>query len=211
MSGHEVFIEVNSLGKNLLTDMLLRMIESAEDYHSWSLSDQDGARVIKLIRHKQRIICSSFAFQLNKHFAEFESGTAPASTQQGSPDWQKLGLSGASANVEIAELQGITSRYGDAFRDFDRSILKRLQACVKRSRASIYENPLQIKRLCESFQYAIASLNLEINYKIALYHLFADRFIEALGPFYRRIDQFMLDHGKNRASIPAATTTCSRS
>lgn len=193
ISGQDVFTEVSSLSKKLISEMLVRMIESAEDYHSWSLSDEDGARVIKLIRHKQRIICSSFTFQLNKYFNEFKANRdSPAQEKDGS-DWQNLGIPGA--NVEVNELQNIASRYGEAFRDFDRAILKRLQACIKRSRASIYDNPLQVKRLCESFQYAIDSLNLEVSFKIALYHLFADRFIEALGPLYRRIDRLMLDRG----------------
>ena len=195
ISGQDVYTEVSSLSKKLISEMLVRMIESAGDYHSWSLSDQDGARVIKLIRHKQRIICSAFTFQLNKYFNEFKANRdSPAQEKDGS-DWQSLGIPGANANVEINELQNIASRYGEAFREFDRAILKRLQTCIKRSRASIYDNPLQVKRLCESFQYAIDSLNLEVSFKIALYHLFADRFIEALGPFYRRIDRLMLDYG----------------
>ncbi|MDH3387903.1 MAG: DUF1631 domain-containing protein, partial [Gammaproteobacteria bacterium] len=195
ISGHDAYADISSLSKKLITELLLCMIESAGDYHGWSLSDQDGARVVKLIAHKQRIICSSFTFQLNRHFSEFKTSDGSSSQDQGARDWQKLGLSSANAGVEINELKAITARYGDAFKEFDRTILKRLQACLKRSRASIYENPLQVKRLCESFQYAIDALNLELNYKIALYHLFADRFIEALGPFYRRIDQTLLGHG----------------
>jgi len=195
ISGEDIFTEVSTLSKKLITELLVRMIESAEDYHSWSLSDQDGARVIKLIRHKQRIICSSFTFQLNKHFTEFRINQESPAAEKGLHDWNNLGIPSANANVEINELQSIASRYGEAFKEFDRAILKRLQACIKRSRASIYDNPLQVKRLCESFQYAIDSLNLEVNYKIALYHLFADRFIESLGPFYRRIDRLMLDYG----------------
>ena len=195
LSGQDVYADISSLGKKLITELLLRMIESAADYHSWSLSDQDGARVVKLITHKQRIICSSFTFQLNKNFSEFKSSDPTLSQEKNARDWQKLGLSGANATVEINELKEITARYSEAFKEFDRTILKRLQACIKRSRASIYENPLQVKRLCESFQYAIDSLNLEVNYKIALYHLFADRFIESLGPLYRRIDQALLEQG----------------
>jgi len=195
ISGQDVFAETSSLSKKLITAMLVRMIESAGDFHSWSLSDQDGARMIKLIKHKQRIICSAFAFQMNKHFSDFKSANSSQSGEKGAADWQRLGLSGADATAETNELQEITQRYGEAFKEFDRAILKRLQTCIKKSRASVYENPLQVKRLCESFQYAIDSLNLELNYKIALYHLFADRFIEALGPTYRRIDQFLSDSG----------------
>ncbi|MGB5327407.1 MAG: DUF1631 family protein [Gammaproteobacteria bacterium] len=196
-------MEITSLSKKLITEMLVRMIESAVDYHSWSLSDQDGARMIKLVKHKQRIICSSFSFQLNKHFAEFKSDNESVSREKGARDWQILGL-GANGTAETDVLQEITTRYNDAFKEFDQTILKRLQACIKRPRASIYENPLQVKRLCESFQYAIDSLNLEVNYKIALYHLFADRFIESLGPLYRRIDRALIDHGM-LAEIPTAS------
>jgi len=195
ISGQDVFAEISSLSKKQITDLLLRMIESAADYHSWSLSDEDGARATKLIKHKQRIICSSFTFQLNKHFSEFKSANNSPGTEKNARDWQTLGISSANGTVETNELQGITSRYGDAFKEFDRTILKRLQTCIKRPRASIYESPLQVKKLCEAFQYAIDSLNLETSYKIALYHLFADRFIEALGPFYRRIDQILFDYG----------------
>ncbi len=195
ISGQDVFAEISSLSKKQITYMLQRMIESAEDYHSWSLSDEDGARVVKLIKHKQRIICSAFTFQLNKHFSEFKSGSNSPKTEKTAREWQPLGISSANGTVEINELQQITSRYSEAFKEFDRTILKRLQTCIKRPRASIYESPLQVKRLCEAFQYAIDSLNFEVSYKIALYHLFADRFIEALGPFYRRVDQILLDYG----------------
>jgi len=194
ISGEDVFAEITSLSKKSITEMLVRMIESAEDYHSWSLSDQDGTRMIKLIKHKQRIICSSFSFQLNKHFAEFKSDTESVSREKGARDWQIIGL-GVNGTTETDVLQEITARYSDAFKVFDQAIVKRLQACIKRTRASIYENPLQVKRLCESFQYAIDALNMEVNYKIALYHLFADRFLEALGPLYKRIDQALIDYG----------------
>ena len=195
ISGEDAFAETSSLSKKLITAMLVRMIESAGSYHGWSLSDQDGARMVKLIKHKQRIICSAFWFQMKKHFSDFKSSNQASSKGKGAGDWQRLGLSGETETVEIDELKAITSRYSEAFEEFDRAILKRLQTCIKKSRASIHENPLQVKRLCESFQYAIDSLNLEVNYKIALYHLFADRFIEALGPTYRRIDQFLFDSG----------------
>ena len=195
ISGEDAFAETSSLSKKLITAMLVRMIESAGSYHGWSLSDQDGTRMVKLIKHKQRIICSAFWFQMKKHFSDFKSSNQASSKGKGAGDWQRLGLSGATETVEIDELKAITSRYSEAFEEFDRAILKRLQTCIKKSRASIYENPLQVKRLCESFQYAIDSLNLEVNYKIALYHLFADRFIEALGPTYRRVDQFLFDSG----------------
>jgi hypothetical protein len=203
ISGEDVFAEITSLSKKMITEMLQRMIESAQDYHSWSLSDEDGSRMIKLVRHKQRIICSSFSFQLNRHFSGFKTATEPLSDELGARTWQRLGLSGANDASESDQLQAITSRYSEAFKEFDRSILKRLQACIKKPRASIYENPLQVKRLCESFQYAIDSLNLEASYKIALYHLFADRFIESLGPFYRRIDRLLIEYGM-MPSIPAA-------
>lgn len=203
ISGQDVFAEIASLSKKHTTEMLQGMIESGANYHSWSLSDKDGARLIKLIKHKQRIICSSFTFQLNKQFSEFKSGHGSAEAAKDTRDWKRLGLSSAAAAGEITELQDITSRYAEAFKEFDRAILKRLQACIKRSRASIYENPLQVKRLCETFQYAIDGLNLEVNYKIALYQLFADRFIEALGPFYRRIDQKLLNCGMLKDIPPA--------
>ncbi|MCP4390907.1 MAG: hypothetical protein GY802_21605, partial [Gammaproteobacteria bacterium] len=161
ISGQDVFAEISSLSKKQITDMLQRMIESAEDYHSWSLSDEDGARVVKLIRHKQRIICSSFTFQLNKHFSEFKTSSNSPKTEKAAREWQTLGISSANGAVETNELQEITARYSNAFKDFDRTILKRLQTCIKRPRASIYESPLQVKRLCEAFQYAIDSLNLE--------------------------------------------------
>lgn len=192
-SGQDAFVGAANLAKKLTTNLLLRMIETSDDYRGWGLSDQDGARLMELIKQKQNMICSSFAFQLKQDFFEFKAGQEDA--DKTSAQWQHLGLSGEDHRSEVAELQEIVNRYSEAFREFDRSIIKRLQACIKRQRAAIYENPVQVKRLCESFQYSIDGLNLETQNKIALYHLFADRFVETLGPMYERIDRFLLDCG----------------
>lgn len=176
-----------------MTDMLVRMIQSAQDYHNWGPTDDDAADLVKLIKHKQRIICSSFVFQLNRNFADFKAADGSQSDEKGRHDWQQLGLSAANDSAEIEELERITDRYRAAFKDFDRNLLKRLQACVRRPRANIYENPLQVKRLCESFRYAIDSLDLKPDLKIALYQLFADRFVESLGPLYRSIELYLLE------------------
>jgi hypothetical protein len=194
-TGHDAYAEVATVSKKLTNEMLVRMVESAADYHDWSLSDDDSARLVKLIKHKQRIICSTFAFQLNRHFAEFKAVDGALAQDGSLKNRERPELSGANANGESEALETITARYGDAFTAFDNSILKRLQACIRRSRANRYENPLQVKQLCESYRYAIDSLNLEVADKLALYQLFADRFIDALGPLYRRIDQLLLDHG----------------
>lgn len=190
-SGEEVFLDISELSKALVTDTLVRMIKGADDYHGWSLSDPDATRVVNLIKGKQRIICSSFDFQLRKHFEDFRTGGAEKSAR----DRQQTELDGATKTIETKQLQDITDQYQDAFKEFDRTILKRLQACIKRPRASVYENPLQVKNLCESFQYAIDGLNLQVNCKVALYRLFADRFIELLGPLYCRIDRVLLEQG----------------
>ncbi len=196
-SGKDAFLGVASLGKKMVTDMLLRMIEGAADYHGWSLSDKDGKRVVKLLKQKQRSVCSSFALQMKQHFAEFLSADG-ANSEKAAAEWKPDG-----PKAEIDELQEITRRYAEAFREFDRSILKRLQACLKRPRASIYENPLQVKRLCESLRHAIDDLDLETDCRIAIYQLFADRFIEALGPLYRRVDRYLLDCGMLPEQPPA--------
>jgi len=194
-SGHDAFAEAASLSKKLIGEMLVRMVESAEDYHDWGLSEQDSARLVNLIKHKQRIICSSFAFQLKQHFAEFKAADGSQSQDRSLHDWKRIGLPGSNDDIEITELVAITTRYDGAFKEFDRCILKRLQACTRRARANMYENPLQVKQLCASFRYAVDSLDLDVSFKLALYQLFADRFIESLGPLYRRIDQLLFDRG----------------
>ena len=201
--GLDVFAEVASVSKKLISEMLVRMIKSSADYNNWSLSDTDGARLRTLIKHKQRIICSSFSYQLNRSFSEFKSADGSQSQDRSLHDWKRLGLSTDSDNAEIVELEKIIIRYAEAFKDFDDSIVKRLQACIRRSRANRYENPLQVKQLCEALRYAIDNLNLEVSNKLALYQLFADRFIESLGPMYRHIDKLLLDHGM-LPDIPAA-------
>jgi hypothetical protein len=195
-TGHDAYAEVGTVSRKLINEMLVRMIESAADYRDWNLSDDDGARLVKLIRHKQRIICSTFAFQLNRHFAEFKGADGAQAQDDSLKNQERSGLSAADAsNSELEALEQITARYGDAFKAFDSCIVKRLQACIRRSRANRYENPLQVKQLCAAYRYAIDSLNLELADKLALYQLFADRFIDALGPLYRHIDQLLLDNG----------------
>ena len=202
-TGHDGYAEVATVSKKLTNEMLVRMIESAADYHDWSLSDDDGARLVKLIKHKQRIICSTFAFQLNRHFAEFKAPDGAQTQDDSLKKREQAELSDTNASNESEALEQITHRYADAFKAFDTCIVKRLQACIRRSRANRYENPLQVKQLCESYRYAIESLNLEVSDKLPLYQLFADRFIDALGPLYRRIDQLLLDHGM-LPDMPAA-------
>ena len=192
-TAQDAFVGAANLGQKLTTNLLQQMIEGSADYRGWGISDNQGARMMKLIMQKQRVICSAFAFQLKQDFFEFKAAHEDADKQ--AARWQHIGLSGSGLRAEIAELQEIVNRYSEAFREFDRSILKRLQACTRRPRAAIYENPLQVKRLCESFQYAIDDLGLETQDKIALYHLFADRFIDKLGPVYERIDRYLLDSG----------------
>ncbi|MCP4333303.1 MAG: DUF1631 domain-containing protein [Gammaproteobacteria bacterium] len=196
-SGRDVFAEVANVSKKLIADRLVRMIESAGDYQGWTLADEDAAKLIKLIRHKQRIINSSFAFQLKRNFSEFNSEfKSEFKSEKDTPE-------AGGGKAEIDAMESIVARYDEAFRDFDRNILKRLQACIKRSRAHIYDNPLQVKRLCESFAYAINCLDLETHHRLALLQLFADRFIESLGPFYRQIDHLLLDHGMLPDIAPA--------
>jgi hypothetical protein len=203
-TGHDAYAEVTTVSRKLTSEMLARMIESAADYRDWSLSDEDGARLVKLINHKQRIICSTFAFQLNRHFEDFKPADGAKAQEDSLKNRERPELSGTNANSgELEALDQITARYGDAFKAFDRCIVKRLQVCIRRSRANRYESPLQVKQLCESYRYAIDSLNLEVADKLALYQLFADRFIDALGPLYRRIDQLLLDHGM-LPDMPAA-------
>jgi len=194
-SGQETYREAASLSKKLITKMLVRMIESAGNYHSWKLSDKDGASLVKLIQRKQRMICSAFSDQLKKNFNDFNAADKTIAAISNTGNSKKLGLVGASNACETDEMQNISSRYQQAFEEFDKTLLKRLQHCVKRSRAHKLDNPIQVKRLCEAFQYSIDSLNLEVDSKLALYHLFADRFIEALGPFYRKIDHLLLENG----------------
>ena len=195
ISGQDIFTDVAGISKKLIAERLVRMIEGASDYHDWSLSGEEETGLVKLIQHKQRIICSSFAFQLKRNFSDFKSDSNGSSTDSSKPDSQNPEIAGVGDKTEIDEMENIAARYGEAFKEFDRSILKRLQACIKRPRARTYDNPLQVKRMCESFRHAIDSLKLETGDKLALYQLFTDRFIESLGPLYRQIDLFLFEHG----------------
>ena len=202
LSGQDVYAEVTSLAKKRVTAMLARMIEGAADFRDWELPEAEATRLLKLLRHKQRVICSSFVFQQNRSFADFRSADASAADKS-LDDWRTLAASGPADNAEIKELKAIVSSYSEAFKAFDRSLLKRLQVCVRRPRASIQDNPLHIRNLLESFRYAIDSLELESSSRIALYRLFATRFIEALGPLYRTVDQFLIEHGMLPEMPPA--------
>ncbi len=196
MSAQDVFAETAGYSKKLIAERLVRMIESAGDYHDWDLSADKETQLVKLIQHKQRIICSSFAFQLKRNFSEFK-------TSDGSSERNDYWSASNCDKTELAEVESIAARYDEAFKDFDRNILKRLQTCIRRSRARLGDNPLQVKRMCESFHYALDSLDLESADKLALYRLFTDRFIESLGPLYRQIDLFLLGQGM-LPEIPAA-------
>ena len=50
VSGQDVFAEVTSLSKKRISEMLVRMIASAGDYRDWNLSDDQSARLVKLLK-----------------------------------------------------------------------------------------------------------------------------------------------------------------
>ena len=184
-----------SLCKKRVTAMLATMIAGSEQYHNWDLKADEAPRLCGQIQHKQRIICSSFVFQMNRFFSDFRQVEAGSEAEKSKPVWIELNESGVIDKAESEALDAIVERYRDAFRDFDRNLLKRLQTCVRRPRASIHDSPLQVRCLLESYRYAIDGLKLEPTQRIALYQLFAERFIEALGPLYRSVEQLMLDRG----------------
>ena len=86
------------------------------------------------------------------NFADFKAANDAQAQDDGVKNPQQAELSGANANSDSVTLEAITQRYGDAFKAFDSCILKRLQACIRRSRANRYfaEHPRCIERIIES-------------------------------------------------------------
>ena len=195
-SGKNVYAEVVDFSKQLVSERLVDMIENAYDFDGWDLSQKQADQLVKLLQHKQRIICSTFAFQLKNGFAELESAGSNDSDQ-------KRELPESIDSAEADEIESIAKRCKKTYGDSDRNIMKRLQACLKRPRASIYENPLQTRRLCESFHHAIDGLKLKSSGRLALYRLFDARFIALLGPLYRQVDNFLLERGMLPELAPA--------
>lgn len=193
-SGIEVYELIIDLCKDEMQAMLENMTESAKSFTDWTLPEPDSTRLSRQLADSKRIIKSSFAFQLEKDFADFKSIRKTRLHENDSTDWKLLGLVGADSSTEVEKLETIIGDFSRLYGNFYKTLIQRLQFCVSRTQAKIDENPMHVKRLCESFQNSIDSLNLESKYNLALYHLFASTILSNLGPIYRKIECSLLDH-----------------
>ncbi|MEE8366593.1 MAG: DUF1631 family protein, partial [Gammaproteobacteria bacterium] len=193
-SGIEVYELIIDLCKDEIQIMLENMIETAKSFAEWTLSDTDSTHLARQLFDKKRIIKSSFAFQLEKGFSDFKSIRKTRLHENDSTDWKALGLVGANSATEVEELETIIGDFSHLYGDFYKTLIQRLQFCLNRTRAEADENPMHVKRLCESFQNSIDSLNLETKYNLALYRLFASTTLVNLGPIYRKMERCLLDH-----------------
>ena len=193
-SGAEVYELIIDLCKDEIQIMLENMIETAKSFAEWTLSDTDSTHLAQQLFDKKRIIKSSFAFQLEKGFSDFKSIRKTRLHENDSTDWKALGLVGANSATEVEELETIIGDFSQLYGDFYQTLIQRLQFCLNRTRVEIDENPMHVKRLCESFQNSIDSLNLETKYNLALYRLFASTTLVNLGPIYRKMERCLLDH-----------------
>ena len=183
-----VYLEVARLTQKLGSEMLARMIEQSESYPHWNLSDWDRTCLIRLIRENKSLMCATFSAQLKAYFGEFRREIKAPKTM----GWHGQG---SESVIENERLREIAQQHQKSFKTITRNILKRLQTCVHRSRASAHENPIQINRFCEAFQITTHKLNLQLEYRLALYNLFSDHVIGVLNPLYQRIDRVLQSRG----------------
>ena len=85
-SANEVYAEAMSLCKKRVTAMLATMIAGSEQYHNWDLKADEAPRLCGQIQHKQRIICSSFVFQMNRFFSDFRQVEAGSEAEKSKPE-----------------------------------------------------------------------------------------------------------------------------
>ena len=183
-----VYLEAARLTQKLGNEMLARMIEQSESYPHWNLSDWDRTCLIRLIRENKSLMCATFSAQLKAYFGEFRREIKAPQAM----GWRNQG---SESVIENERLREIAQQHQKSFKKTTRSILKRLQICVRRSHANAHQNPVQVNRFCEAFQITTHRLNLQLEYRLALYNLFSDHFIGVLNPLYQRIDRVLQSRG----------------
>ncbi|MCP4188208.1 MAG: DUF1631 domain-containing protein, partial [Gammaproteobacteria bacterium] len=193
-NGSEIFEKVLNLNIQGIDLLLKDMFTKVSHSENWDLPEKESKRLITQIGKKKRIIKSSFVFQLKKNFTDFKAVRKTRLHENMSSDWLALGPVGDNERNETRELESMISRFEDRYNEYYQLTAKRLGHCVNRTRTELHDNPMHVKRLFQSFQYAIDSLGLETRHKISLYRLFANAVIEKLEPLYNSVEQCFIEH-----------------
>lgn len=197
-SGTEVYELIIDLCKQEMQILLAKMFESAPSFTEWTLTVSDSTYLAKQLTARKRIIQSSFAFQLEKGFSDYQSTGKTLSRKKDSDHPKILDLIGVNSSAAVDDLETSLQKLAHLYENFYQTLTQRLQFCLGHKKSQpkvpIDENPVHLNFLCEAFQNSIDNLNLETKYHLALYRLFTNTTLTNLAPLYRKIENQLLDH-----------------
>ncbi len=193
-NGSEVFEKVLNLNIQGINLLLKSMFNKAGDSKNWDLPDKESKRLVAQIYKKKRIIKSSFVFQLKKNFADFKAIRRTRLREDIPSDWLTPESADDNAQNQTIALEDTISHFEERYNEYYQLAAKRLGHCVNRTRTELDDNPMHVRRLYQSFLYAIDNPGLETQHKISLYRLFTDTVIERLEPLYISVEQCFIEH-----------------
>ena len=156
----------------LLPTLLRRTLRDTSDHEQWNLDDKEKQKFLKILDDKERIVISSFMFQLKQSIDSFEK-------------------SGAN-HLRIVPRAESSNNHG-LFAFFNESLMQRLSDIIGRPAIPLTENPVHLFNLKQFWNYAIDSLFLGSTERAILNEAFEQRFIPKLGTFYRAIDKHLFE------------------
>ncbi|MCP3688419.1 MAG: DUF1631 domain-containing protein [Gammaproteobacteria bacterium] len=193
-NGSEVFEKVLNLNVQGIGLLLTNMFHKAGDSSSWNLSDKESKRLVAQIYKKKRIIKSSFIFQIKKNFADFKAIRKIHPGENAPSSWLEQGAAGKGAKDQTLTLDETIFQFEERYYEYYQLAAKRLGHCVSRTRTELDDNPMHVRRLYQSFLYAIDNPGLEVQHKKSLFRLFSDTVIEKLEPLYISVEQCFIEH-----------------
>ncbi len=177
-----VYRSTCELIQELLPTLLRRTLRDTTDHEQWDLDDKEKQKFLKLLDNKERIVISSFMFQLKQSLEGFEK-------------------SGAN-HLRIVPRAETSNNHG-LFAFFNESLMQRLSDIIGRPAIPLTENPVHLFNLKQFWNYAIDSLFLGSTERAILNEAFEQRFIPRLGSFYRAMDKHLFE-ANILADIPVA-------
>ena len=169
-----VFHAAGELIQEKLPTLLRRVLRDTSDHEQWDLDDKEKQKFLKLLDDKERIVVSSFMFQLKQNLDHFEK-------------------SGATHLRIVPRAE--TNKNQGLYSSFNESLMQRLSDIIGRPPIPLTENPVHLFNLKHFWNYAIDSLFLGDTERAILSKAFEQQFLPKLGVFYRALDRHLFKAG----------------
>jgi hypothetical protein len=185
-----------------LSDLIRVLMENVDDalFELSDKVDNDRERnqyfeAMRKVRLKRDAIKREFDQEIQECFGRVSRGKSATKTSDVDEDDTELTLLEHDDLEDNIAISNMISRARPQFEDELLAVTERLKLVLKRDSLKADENPLDPQAICHCFHIASELLETDIQVKLIFYKLFERYVINNLGPFYREVNQFLIDKG----------------